>query len=232
MAHHIDDLMIDLKKKENTPLYQDELAGKDVMCPAYLDEVSGKWHIAFGHLLEQEQHEAELNAMGIEDELDDWKGFEINLHAANLLLEIDIHEAVESLTRTFGEELVNSLTQDRYTALVGMAYQMGSVDRFKKMCGYIRAGDWAKAADEIEWSDGEKKVRRSAFYKQTKDRCIKAANAVRHGYFEKDPVVAIAESIEQTEEQKYTHKALQRIDENIQTMDAKLDRIIAFLQEK
>jgi len=36
-------------------------------------KVQGKWHIGSGHLLDQAQSDEELEAMGLDDELDDWE---------------------------------------------------------------------------------------------------------------------------------------------------------------
>lgn len=181
----IEDLKVDLKKKENTPLYESEQKGEVVKVDAYLDEESQLMHIAYGHLLEQQQTPEELSVMGIEDELHDWNGFSISIDQANRLLEIDIKDAIDQLKPTFDDEFMQTLTQDRYTALVGMSYQLGGygVQRWKGMCNAILNGDWDRASDEMLWSDGTKKVKRSAWYTQTQDRCEKAAHAMRTGSF-------------------------------------------------
>lgn len=181
----INDLKLTLKKKENMPLYTEERQGNEVEVVAYLDEESGKMHVAYGHLLEQEQTPEELDAMGIEDELHDWTGFKIDLYQADKLLDIDIQDAIDSLQPTFTEDFLHTLTQDRFTALVGMSYQLGGygVQRWKGMCGAILEGDWERAGDEMEWSDATKKKKRSHWWTQTKSRCEAAAHAMRTGYF-------------------------------------------------
>ena len=48
----------------------------------YPGPVTGEPHIGFGHLLGQSQTDDELKVMGLDDELDDWKDFEITVEQA------------------------------------------------------------------------------------------------------------------------------------------------------
>ena len=54
--------------------------------------VKDKMHIGYGHLLDQEQTEEELEVMQLEDELEDWSGFELNDEQCERLLEIDVED--------------------------------------------------------------------------------------------------------------------------------------------
>lgn len=188
-TNHIQDLMLDLKKKENTPLYEvDSTANEDnniAKTEAYLDEESGLMHIGYGHLLEQQQTPEELSAMGIKGELHDWRGFSITINQANFLLEIDIKDAIDSLKPTFDDDFLHTLTQDRFTALVGMSYQLGGygVQRWKGMCGAILEEKWELASYEMLYSDGTTQDKPSAWFLQTQSRCERAAYAMKYGYF-------------------------------------------------
>ena len=63
---------------------------------AYQD-TKGFWTIGVGHLLSAEQSERELEAMGLEDELDDWEGFTLTDKQVDDLLVIDIDDTLTML---------------------------------------------------------------------------------------------------------------------------------------
>lgn len=158
---------------------------------AYLEKKSQKMHIAYGHLLEQEQTPEELEVLDIEDDLDNWEGFTITQDQADRLLDVDINDAVESLAPSFTPESLEELNEARYIALLSMSFQLGGygVQRFKSMVAAIQVQDWDRAADEMLWRDGLKKHRPSAWFSQTQVRCEASANAIRYGTFDVPPEV-------------------------------------------
>ena len=148
----------------------------------YPGPLTGLPHIGFGHLLGQEQTDEELAAMGLDDELDDWKGFTITQAQAEKLLDIDVNDAIKSLAPTWTPEELEMLDPERFIALMSMAFQVGGHGvqyKFPSFVKAVKAEDWDRAADEMEWSNGLKKQRRSAWYKQTPDRCADMANKMR-----------------------------------------------------
>lgn len=148
-----------------------------------------KPHIGYGHLLGQAQHEDELEAMGLDDELDDWTGFTITKEQAELLLDIDVNDVVEGLESTkkypgWTEEELDELDSERYIALMSMAFQLGAPGVRQKFPSFVKAvkeQDWNRAADEMLWSNGLKKQRRSQWYKDTPPRCETMAKRMRFG---------------------------------------------------
>ena len=154
---------------------------------SYIEKKSGKWHIAYGHLLEQEQHDEELKVMGLEDELDEWKGFTVTQEQADKLLTIDIDDALESLEPTkryagWTDDELDALDPERFIALISMAFQMGGFGVRSKFPSFVKAmksADWDRAADEMLWSNGLKKQKRSAWYAETPKRCQEMADRMR-----------------------------------------------------
>ena len=147
---------------------------------AYKD-TKGLWTIGIGHLLDQEQHDDELEVLGLEDELDDWEGFTITEEQAYALLELDIEDAVEDLAPAFTPEDIEALDEPRRVVLISMAFQLGGggVRKFKSFIKHLKAGEYSKAADEMLWSNGETKNRRSKWYRDTQKRCEEAAEIMR-----------------------------------------------------
>ena len=85
----------------------------------------------------------------------------------------------------------------------------------------VKEGDWNRAADEMLWSNGLRKQRRSAWYKQTPNRCQDAADKMRNDDSEKPsetepsalsrvPTEQLVKTIEQV-----TAELQRRIDNNI-----------------
>ena len=141
--------------------------------------VNGKWHIAYGHCLDQEQSDEELSVMGLDDELHDWEGFVVNEEQAQVLFEIDIADAYSGALISFTSDELESLDTQRWAVIMSMCYQMGSVSKFKSFIKAVKESDWDRAADEMLWSNGLKKQRRSAWYKETPKRCQKASDIMR-----------------------------------------------------
>lgn len=155
----------------------------------YLGPVTGLPHIGFGHLLGQQQTDAELAAMGLDDELDDWTGFKITRDQAEKVLDIDVDDAIESLAPAWTSEELEELDPERFVALLSMTFQIGGFgiqSKFPSFVKAVKAEDWDRAADEMLWSNGLKKQRRSAWYKQTPDRCQLMADRMRHGETEEE----------------------------------------------
>lgn len=148
-------------------------------------KVKGKMHIGYGHCLDQEQTDDELLVMGLDDEEDDWEGFELSDDQCEALLRIDVEDALEDVLHSFTQEELDALEPARWCAIISMVFQMGGggLRKFPSFIAAVKAGDWDRAADEMLWSNGLKKQRRSAWYKQTKIRCQEAAEAMRVGYF-------------------------------------------------
>ena len=169
---------------------------------AYPGPKTKKLHIGYGHLLEQEQHEEELRAIGLEDELDDWTGFEITKEQAEALLFIDIEDAIEGLYPSkkyigWTEEQLDELDPERYIALLSMAFQLGGEGVRRKFPSFVKAvksEDWERAADEMLWSNGLKKQRRSQWYKDTPDRCQLMADRMRKGVIKGDSTETSADA--------------------------------------
>lgn len=156
-------------------------------------------HIAYGHLLGQQQSEEELEAMGLEDEPEDWFtcGLTLTDDQAEKLLEIDIQDEMEGLHPTkrypgFTEKELESLDPERFIALINMAFQLGGPGVRMKFPSFVRAvhaEDWDRAADEMLYSNGVLKQKRSQWYIDTPARCQAMADKMRNGSEKpKDPV--------------------------------------------
>ena len=141
--------------------------------------------VGYGHLLDQEQSHEELDAMGLEDELESWEGFELTEKQASALFDIDVADAIEAMPSDFTDEYLESLGEHRRAILISMCFQIGSINKFKSMLQAIRDEDWQRASDEMLYSNGLTKAKRSAWYNQTPERCQRAADAMITGYFKK-----------------------------------------------
>lgn len=161
---------------------------------AYLDS-EGHWHIGIGHLL-NEQTDAELAILGLEDDLDNWDGFVISEDQIYQLLDHDIGETMRSLRNAFEDEVLESLDPKRFMAAFQMCYQIGSVTGFPAFCNAVRDGRWEDAANEMMWRDGTVRAVRSRWYRQTPKRCQAMADLMNYGsQVKQDPVVEIQESL-------------------------------------
>ena len=165
----------------------------------YPGPVTGEPHIGYGHLLGQSQTEDELDVMGLDDELDDWTDFEITVDQAERLLDIDVEDAIESLAPTWEPNELETLDPERFIALLSMTFQIGGFGIQRKFPSFVKAvqeEDWERAADEMQWSNGLKKQRRSAWYKQTPDRCQEMADRMRNGTVEAAPTEQRPEQVD------------------------------------
>ena len=155
----------------------------------YLDPDGVSKCIGYGHKLSDAQSPEELVILGLEEDLDDWDGFTIDEDQAECLLSVDIHDAIETLESTkrypgFTEDELEDLDPQRYIAIIQMAYQMGGNGVRMKYPSFVQAvhdQDWNRAADEMLWSNGLRKQRRSLWHKQTTARCEEMAEKMRYG---------------------------------------------------
>lgn len=163
----------------------------------YKGPKTGWPHVCFGHLLHFEQSEEELAAMGLAEEPDDWfaAGLEFTDETAEKLLQIDIEDAIESLESTkkypgFTEDELEALDPERYVALINMAFQLGGAGVRRKFPSFVKAvhaEDWDRAADEMLWSNGLLKQKRSQWWIDTPERCELMAEKMRNGTVVPDP---------------------------------------------
>ena len=178
---------------------RDEEGWRDTTYPG---PKTGKPHIAYGHLLSQEQSEAELKAMGLEDELEDWTGFTVTKEQGELLLDIDIEDEIEGLHPTkrytgWTEDELDALDPERYIALISMAFQLGGHgvrSKFPSFVKAVKAEDWDRAADEMLWSNGLLKQKRSQWYVDSPDRAQLMSDKMRNGTIVKMATPAKAEA--------------------------------------
>ena len=174
-----------------------------------------KPHIGWGHLLGQEQSEAELNAMQLQESLDDdWWGFTIDDASAEELLDIDIQDAIESLHPTgrldgWTEDELEELDPERYVALISMAFQMGGYgvrSKFPSFMKAVKSEDWQRASDEMMWSNGLIKQKRSQWWKDSPTRCEEMADKMLHG--KKDAFVEASNDIRESDIKNVLRSAL------------------------
>ena len=194
---------------------------------AYPEKISGLWHIGYGHLLQgQDQTDAELDIMGLEEEPNTWEGFTITHAQADALLEQDIQDAVASLAPTWSENDLQALNPNRFIALIAMAFQIGGYGVQRKFPAFVQAvqnADWNRAADEMLWRNGLKKQKRSAWYTQTPTRCQTMATAMRTG-------TGLIESRESTQEGTYiseetpTQALFESLETTLAVLKSRIDR--------
>ena len=170
---------------DNTFLRQLLIDEEGIELAAYKDS-EGIWTIGIGHNLENEQSEEELAVFGLGDDLpDDLSKISITEQQAYDLFDIDVNDAIDTMPDDFTPAFLETIGEHRRAVLVSMCFQIGSINKWKSMLNAIRESDWDRAADEMLWSNGLTKVKRSAWYRQTRQRCERAADAMRVGYFER-----------------------------------------------
>lgn len=196
-------------------------------------KVDGKWHVGYGHCLDQEQDDDELEVMSLDDELEDWEGFELTQEQCDQLFAIDVEDALHSVSREFTIEQLNALGEVRSSLILAMAFQMGSVRPFKAFRGAVHEQDWDKAAEEMLWSNSELKNKRSKWYLDTPERCQRASDAMRVGYFEAlqeetDPFTEVRANIKASALSDFSNRELlielaKRFNENIDDLPFSFD---------
>lgn len=160
---------------------------------AYKDS-KGVWHIGIGHNLEIDQTEDELAVLGLfyDDFVKEWENngdptrLQISEQQAYNLFDIDVQDAIEDIANTFDESFLESLGETRRAVILSMVFQLGGggIRKFKNFIAAVKASDWNTAADEMLFANVATQ-RQSAWYRQTPDRCQRAANAMRTGYFKR-----------------------------------------------
>ena len=156
---------------------------------AYKDSEKKLWHIGIGHNLEIDQTDEELEVLGEYDE-DDPTGFTITEQQAHDLFEIDVQDAIEDVSPFFTNEQLETLGETRRAVVVSMVFQQGGagVRKFKNFKIAVLDGDWEKASHEMTTGS---KGGPSRWFIQTPERCQRAADAMKVGYFARyEPVDA------------------------------------------
>ena len=183
--NNIEELKIEIRHEEGVKLNDEGLH------IVYKGPKTGKPHCCYGHLLGQQQSEEELKVMGLEDEPEDWfaAGLTFNDSQAEELLDIDIADAIEGLHSSkrypgWTEQELLDLDPQRFIGLINMAFQLGGPGvrmKFPSFVQAVHAQDWNRAADEMLWSNGLLKQKRSQWYLDTPDRCQLMSDKMRHG---------------------------------------------------
>ena len=150
-------------------------------CKLEPHKVKGIWHIGIGHNLEIDQTDEELEILG---EFDDPSQVKLTDEEARALFSIDVDDALDDVAVIFGQDELEELGETRRAIILSMVFQMGGagVRKFKNFVSAVKMGEFATAADEMLYANVEVK-RHSAWYKQTPERCQRAADAMRVGYF-------------------------------------------------
>ena len=194
--------------------------------------VNGKYHIGIGHLLDAEQSHEELEVMGLEDELEDWSGFELTEDQCQRLFEIDVEDAKEDMV-SFTDAEFNALNETRQAVILSMCFQLGSCRKFKSFVKHVKLGDFEDAANEMLWSNGKTKQKRSAWYTETPGRCQRASDAMRDGYFAKyeEPPALVVEG-EGGDDQLRIDSQLEMIISKLDALSGMVNDIIANIDKK
>ena len=147
---------------------------------AYKDK-KGIWHIGIGHNTEIDQTDEELAVLG---DYDDPSTLAISEEQAHALFDIDVEDAYEDVAAIFSKEALAALGETRAAVILSMVFQMGGggVRKFKNFVAAVKSGDFDTASDEMLFANAAK-TRQSAWFKQTPDRCQRAADAMRVGSF-------------------------------------------------
>ena len=141
--------------------------------------VKEKWHIGIGHLLSGPQSDEELAVLGEYDE-DEPSVLVLSEQQAYTLFDIDVADAIEDVYPSFTEDELDQLGETRRAIILSMTFQMGGVRKYKNFIKAVKEGDFELAANEmITGSKGGP----SLWYKQTPERCQRATDAMRAGYF-------------------------------------------------
>jgi GH24 family phage-related lysozyme (muramidase) len=102
----------------------------------------------------------------------------------NQLWKISYQKAEESCKRLFSEDVFNKLSENRKKALMDAVFNMGEEKihgGFPKMVQNIKEGNFAQAANELKYRDGEKKDKLSGYYTQTGDRARDVIRLLTNG---------------------------------------------------
>ena len=152
-------------------------------------------HVGIGHNLGIDQTDEEMAVFKVDDP-DDVQA--ITEEQAFDLFDIDVQDAIDDLYPAFTDDELDALNDARYAVIISMAFQLGGggIRKFKNFIKAVKAEDWKRAADEMVYANVDA-GRKSAWYKQTPERCDRAAFAMRYGYFveyQPAPVVSADEN--------------------------------------
>ena len=145
--------------------------------------VKGVWHVGIGHNLEIGQTAEETAILG---KYEDPSSVSITEKQAHDLFDIDVGDAVEDIYPTWTEEDLDGLGETRRAIILSMAFQLGGggIRKFKDFIKEIKNENFENASKEMLYADVETK-RPSAWYRQTPDRCQRASDAMKLGYFKR-----------------------------------------------
>ena len=144
-------------------------------------DLKGILHIGIGHNLEIEQTDEELAVIPEFDE-DDPSSLTISEQQAYTLFDIDVQDAIHDVYPAFTDEQLDALNETRRAVILSMLFQQGGAG-FRKYKNFIKAvldEDWEKASYEMVTGS---KGGPSRWLIQTPDRCQRAADAMKVGYF-------------------------------------------------
>jgi len=189
----------------NNELLRQLLIEEEGTCLEAYKDSEDIWTIAIGHNLEVDQSPEELAILGLDDELDDWDGFNITEEQAFKLFDLDVEEAINDLYPAFTDAELSKLNDTRYAVIVSMVFQMGGagVRKFKNFVKAVKTEDWDTAALEMIYANPKVK-RYSKWYLQTPERCRRAADAMKTGSFDAHPAESPAEDTHETPSEAFS----------------------------
>ena len=140
-------------------------------------------HIGIGHnIISRSLAEETLDFLGIEDE-PDLMTAELNDEQCDYLLGKDLDIAIADAVSVIGEEIFDSLSDERQDVLVDMSFNLGKnrFSKFKDMIGAVQDGNFDSAADEILDSkaarDPKTKTRYENLAQEMRGKLLKEAAA-------------------------------------------------------
>ena len=140
-------------------------------------------HIGIGHnIISRPLVEETLDFLGIEDE-PDLMTAELTDEQCEFLLGKDLDIAIADAVSVIGEEIFDSLSDERQDVLVDMSFNLGKnrFSKFKDMIGAVQAGHFDSAADEILDSkaarDPKTKTRYENLAQEMRGKILKEAAA-------------------------------------------------------
>ena len=149
------------------------------------------WHIGIGHNLEIDQTDEELEGPRPSTTRKILSGLvTITEQQAYTLFDIDVQDAIEDVYPFFNDEQLETLGETRRAVILSMVFQMGggAIRKYKNFKSALLDSDWEKASHEMVTGS---KGGPSRWLKQTPERCQRAADAMKVGYFARyEPVDA------------------------------------------
>ena len=150
-------------------------------CKLEAHQVDGKWHIGIGHNLEIEQTDEELAVLG-EFDHNDPSELIITEQQAYTLFDIDVQDAIDDVFPAFTNEQLEALNPTRRAVVISMVFQQGGagVRKYKNFIQAVLNEDWEMTSHEMLTGS---KGGPSRWFIQTPERCQRAADAMKVGYF-------------------------------------------------